>query len=218
MLFHIYSSPSLIDDIRLEITPYLAATQPRNTFGIPEPPRLIINDVVGLVGVCPLLKAVFYECFRLYSRPLSVRKVTKSFAVADITNHESAASVCQQFAIESGAYLVAPLGLQDHDSGSFEAPELFKPSRFLSVGQDGKRRCIKNVIRPWGEGESAGTGRYFAEKQVLILAAAVISLWDIESTSLKTLETPKHHIHSVVAAPRSDIRVLLRARELSSGG
>ena len=127
MLSHIHTSPSLVDTSRLEVTPHIAVTRPPNTVGIPESARLIVRDNDNLVGACPLLKAIFFECLGLFLKPLSVRKGTKPFADGNTNPKGSAAFVCQQFAIESGAYLVAPHGLQVHDGMSLEAPEQLKP-------------------------------------------------------------------------------------------
>ena len=215
MLFHIFSSPGLVDDIRHQISPYIAATQPLNTFGIPEPPRLIVKEVEGLVSACPLLRACFYECLRLYSKPLSVRKVIKAFSVTGATSDNSGQPIGQHYAMRPDTYVVAPLSLRSYDGSSFDTPELFKPERFLSMGQDGRQKCDRNILRPWGLGKEACPGRDFAEKQVFVFVAAIVSLWDIEPTGLKGWEIPHHAVCSVVAAPTADIRISIRARKLS---
>lgn len=217
MLIHIFSSPGLVEKIRTQISPHIAATQPPNTFGIPEPPRLEIKDIECLVGACPLLKACFYECSRLYSKPLAVRKVTRSLTVTAASSENIGPPVAQHFTMRSGSYLAAPLDLHSQGNSSFEAPQLFKPSRFLSTGPDGKQKCAMGMLRLWGLGEAACPGRWLAEKQVLIFVAAIVSLWDIEPLGSKHWKIPKDVVYSVIAVPKADIRVLFRARKLSSG-
>ena len=216
MILHIYASPTLLNDIRLEIVPYIAANQPPNIFGIPEPPRLCLKDVDGLVNACPLLKAAFYECLRLYSRALFVRKVTTPVSVAD-SNIDGTAGH-QTFAVDSGAYLVAPLSSQTQEyASSCETSEVFRPQKFLKVGQDGQLSCAEDSISPWGFGTAACPGRYVAEKQVLTSVAAIVSLWDIDFPCTGESKIPKSTVHSMIAVPSSDVRVLIQARELSMG-
>ena len=216
MLIHIFSSPGLVEKVRTQISPHIAATQPPNTFGIPEPPRLEIKDIEGLVGACPLLKACFYECSRLYSKPLAVRKVIRSLSVTADSSDNMGPPVNQHFTLDSGTYLAASLDLHGQGNSSLDAPQLFKPSRFLSTGPDGKQKCAMGMLRPWGLGEAACPGRFLAEKQVLIFVAAIVSLWDIEPLGSKHWVVPKDIVYSMVAVPTADIRVLFRARKLSS--
>ena len=210
MLLHIWDAPGLAQEIRREIQPYTKATQPPSAFGLPEPARLKI-DLEGLLCSCPVLKACFYECLRLYSAPMSVRKVKTSFSMGE---HNSGGSDPQLVRLEAGTFLVAPLGIQHHDASCFDNPLLFNSRRFLSTGRDGKPKCDPGALKPWGVGESACPGRHFAEKQVLAFVAAILSLWDMEPIGWKGWAIPSHDVHLVVATPRTDLRVLVRPREL----
>ena len=215
MLSHIYSSKTLVRDIRLEISPYVAASQPPNIFGISEPPRLKINSVDSLSDACPLLKAVFYESLRLYSRPLSVRKVTKNIPVAHTCSNDLPNTTFDRFEIETGAYLVAPLGLQDLDCITHDFDDSFDSNRFLLVDKEGKQRCNDAAARPWGLGDAACPGRTFAEKQVLVFVAAIVSLWDMEPKTFGNWKIPKPGAGHVMDGPAKDCRVLLRSRKLT---
>ena len=216
MLLHIYSSPTLVSDIRREISPYVAATQPPNVFGIAEPPRLMITNVDDLLDVCPLLKAVFCETLRLHSMPLSVRKVTKTFSASHFSSIEPRDPTVQQYEIKSGAFLVAACGLQGQGSVMHAFDETFDARKSLSVDQEGKQRSSDAAGHPWGVGQGACPGRIFAEKQVLSFVAAIVSLWDIEPADLGTWKMPKSDGRHVLAGPKKDCRMLLRARKLDS--
>lgn len=176
-----------------------------------------MQDVEGLVGACPLLRACFYECLRLYSKPMAVREVTKAFSVAGASLEESGKPVGQHFAMRLGTYLVAPLSLHSHNNSFSDSPQLFKPHRLLVVGRDGNQKCDTGVLRPWGLGEAACPGKLLAERQVLVFVAAIVSLWDIEPAGLRGWSVPQQAVYSVVAEPRTDVRVFVRARNLSSG-
>ena len=206
-----------MEDVRTEIRPYVAATQPPNQFGIPEPPRLNMKDIEGLLSACPLLKACFSECLRLYSRPIAVREVKKGFSVTGDSSKESGKLPGQSFAMRLGTYLVAPLSLYNQDNGCFDTLEPFGPRRLLSLDQDGHQKCDISVLKPWALDETACPGKGLAERQVLVFVAAILSLWDIDPAGLKGWSIPQHAVFSVVAAPRRDFRVLIRARVLSYG-
>lgn len=212
MLLHIWATPGLAKQVRDEIKTYANATQPPRDFGIPEPPRLKI-DIGGLVKSCPLLKACFYECVRLYSTPSSVRRVSKDMLV-----HGQGDDGVEppKFSLDAGSIVATPLSLHHYDPDSFKDPNVFRPTRFLKPSKDGKGQptCIEGTIKPWGIGESACPGRDFAEKQVLAFVAGILALWDFEPADSKGRKFPDQVERVVISVPAVEIRVRLRPREL----
>lgn len=204
-----------MEEIREETRPYIAATQPPNRFRIPEPPQLVVKDLNGLLGACPLLRACFHECLRLYAKPMAVREVTKAFSVIDASSEQRKPSD-QRFAMNLGTFIVAPLSLYSHSASLLGAPERFNPKGLLSVGQDGHDKDGASTSRPWGLDGAGCPGKDLAERQVLVVVAAIVSLWNFEPAELKGWSTPQLAVRSVVAVPKTDIRVLIKARELPS--
>lgn len=109
MITHICEASDLLARIRKEIGPHAKATQPQQLLGIPEPARLEIN-VDGLVQSCPLLKACFYECVRLYSATTSVRSVTKAFEISDTLGDTTIDLKSHSYVLEAGKIVAASLG------------------------------------------------------------------------------------------------------------
>ena len=216
MLLHIFSSPGLVEEIREETRPYIAATQPPNRFRIPEPPQLVVKDLNGLLGACPLLRASFHECLRLYVKPMAIREVTKAFSVIDASSEEQRKPSDPWFTMNLGTFIVTPLSRYSQSASLLDAPEPFNPKGLLSVGQDGHNKDGASTSRPWGLGGAGCPGKDLAERQVLVVVAAIVSLWNFEPAELKGWCTPQCAVRSVVAVPKTDIRVLIRARELPS--
>ena len=208
----IWATPGLVERVRDEIGSYARATQPPPLLGIPEPPRLII-DVDGLVKSCPLLKACFYECLRLYSTPTSARTVHKDMWVRLVDGRGREA---RKYPLDAGNIVAAPLSLHHYDPCYFEDPNDFRPTRFLRPNEheQGKQKFVESTIRPWGIGESACPGRAYAENQVLAFVAGILVLWDFEPTDNKGWVVPNQTERSVISVPVKDVRVRLRPREL----
>jgi cytochrome P450 len=212
MLLHIWTTPGLAKQVRDEINIYAKATQPPRDFGIPEPPRLKI-DIDGLVKSCPLLKACFYECVRLYSTPTSVRTVSKDIIIRG--DHGDGVEPPKS-SLDAGSIIAASSSLHHYDPDSFKDPKVFRPIRYLKPNKDGKgqQTFVAGTIKPWGIGESACPGRDVAEKQVLAFVAGILALWDFEPANNKEWVVPDQVERTVISVPAVDIRIRLRPREL----
>jgi hypothetical protein len=74
------------------------------------------------------------------------------------------------------------------------------------------------TMLPWGGGASMCKGRKFAESEVLIFVAAILTCWDIEcideSGKPKAWGHPGHKGGSGAVVPATDVRVRLRRRDI----
>jgi cytochrome P450 len=163
---------------------------------------------------CPLLRATFYETMRMNMSGLGVRQVLK-----DITLRESAADAAlfgkkkpQSYTIPAGSTLVLANGTMQMDQRIFADPEMFNPGRFLEEGPDGKVRAHMKNLQTFGGGMYKCKGRYFAEKQVMIIASSLLVMWDIASIKDEQLEVPQMGYAGASRSPLEDIRVRLTRR------
>ncbi|KAL2002139.1 hypothetical protein VTN02DRAFT_589 [Thermoascus thermophilus] len=216
-LLHILADPALLSGIRREIAPYVKATRlsPQET-GLPftEPPRLSV-DMDGLLNSCPLLKATYYETMRMDTAPFSYRELT-----ADLTLTESeedatlnGSSEPRTYNFRKGEYVVIPHGAHNKDPLYFPDPDRFDPRRFiLTDPETGKETVDLRTLRPYGGGTSMCKGRGFAEREILVFTAAILSLWEIEPADKAGWKIPGQKPSSTAFLPKNDIRVRLSHR------
>ena len=109
---------------------------------------------------------------------------------------------------------MGPFRPNDARHGSHGSHEHFHLDRFISDDQEEKQKSNDCTARAWGFGEAPCPGKNFAEKQVLMFVAAIVSLWDVEHTSLEAWEMLKSNSPHVIAGPKKDCRILMQARKL----
>ncbi|KAL4804875.1 cytochrome P450 [Aspergillus unguis] len=215
-LLHLYSNPNLLEEVRQEIAPFVKVTRPtREETGFPilEPPRLSI-DIDGLSNSCELLKATFYETLRMDSAGLSFRQLTADLTLTE-TEEEAASTKrpAQSYLLKKDELVILPHGVVHNDPEHFPNPDQFDPLRFLQADpQTGKQRAKFEKMTPFGGGMPACKGRAFAEKKILALSAAIVSLWQVTPVDGKEFKIPEHKISSAAFLPKNDIRVRISPR------
>jgi cytochrome P450 len=195
-LTYVYFTDGVIERLREEIAPYVRLS--------PIMPHGIINfDVAGLSKSCQLLKACIFETYRFVNEPTSLRYVARAVVINDgDAKHE----------INPGTYLSAPHSIINRNLLVFSEPDNFNPDRFLKPDQEsGKLVAQYGRLKPWGSGTAICKGRTFAEKETILVGAAIISLWDIKPVS-GSWELPKMLASTRVKKPVSDVRVLVTRR------
>lgn len=215
MLVQIWTVSGLVQQIRDEISPFTKAWQPLQTFRIKEHPRLRI-DVDGLVRSCPLLKACFYECIRLYSAPTSMRSTVQTFEVHEARKDASDGRSHQSYILESGKFVAAVFGVHHFDPHYFESPCDFRPARFLGRSESSEEELVvdEQTLRPWGMGATACPGRAYAEREVLAFVAGILALWDFEPANPKGWIVPGREERPVISVPSADTRIRIKPRSL----
>lgn len=212
MIAHIFADGELLKEIRKEISPYVKSSRPsRQETGFPfeEPPRLSL-DLEKVLESCPLFKACYYETIRLHSAGISFRKLEK-----DITVSESAADAVEprQYTIRKGEKVIMPHGVYQNDPQRFSNPDQYDPLRFIAadVGT-GKKRVTEDLLAPFADGLYGSKNNNLTDRSILAFTAAIVSMWDIESTYKSDLTVPSHRQTWGSFPPAKDVRVRLKLR------
>jgi hypothetical protein len=195
-LLYVYSTPGLVERIREEISPYINLSEG-------DRPEILSMDFPSLFRKCQLFKACIFETYRLVNEPTSIRYVTQPVSVNDGNlKHD----------LKQGTYVSVPLALRNKDPSLYEDPDTFVPDRFLEIDPEtGKSTAKYGKLKPWGIGAAMCKGRTFAEKEIVSLGSAVISLWDI-SPADGEWKLPAMIPGTGVKKPVQDIRVVIQRR------
>lgn len=197
----IHSSPGLLEKLRAEVAPWVAVTDAP----FPEIESL---DIDSVYRHCPLMKSALYETFRLCSEPTSIRHVVQPLSVFDGGNKDL---------LQPGTYISVSLAARQKDPLCFPNPEGFEPERFLSLHEDGSQVLRMGKLRPWSIGPGSCKGRTFAEKEILAIAAAIITVWEIEPVG-GVWKVPRMAPGTGAKKPLDALRVRLMRRASATGG
>lgn len=150
--------------VRVEIEPNVIVEQQIN------PEKVTSVSMAGVFRNCPLLKACPYETYRMVNEPTSIRYVARPITINDGTcKHE----------LKPGMFVSAPHALRQRDPSMHDDPDTCFPYRFLETDlATGELVARHKRLRPWGSGARICKGRTFAEKEIKLLGACVISMWD----------------------------------------
>lgn len=213
MLLQICSKPKVLADIREEIAPFVAIStdQPKSD----EMARLQL-DVDGLTRSCPLIKASFYETMRMNMSGMGVRNVNKELILTE--SAEDAILLGkkrpQSYIIPKGTTLALSNGTMQQDARIFPDPHNFEPRRFLFPDEKdpSKMVAIMRNLNTFGGGNYKCKGRLFAEKEVLIFVAGILTLWDLENPDGGLIQIPEMGPAGASRSPKRDVRIRLRKR------
>ena len=221
MLVRIWATPGLVERVRGEISPFARASQPKQAFGMHEPPRLNLS-LAGLLQECPLFKSCYLETLRLDSRPVSVKRVGRDFVVRETIEDVRPGTQAESYLLKAGTYINIPHAVHQLNPNFFENPTVFEPERFLVRKEKGGGKQQQQGVtaqaerlHPWGGGHSMCTGRMFAEREVLAFVAGILVTWDFEPGTPGGWVMPGHRKATGVAVPSNDLRVKLRRRPSS---
>ncbi|EED15004.1 cytochrome P450, putative [Talaromyces stipitatus ATCC 10500] len=234
-ILHIFSDSDLLATVRKEIAPYVRVTRsdPKVT-GLPiaEPPRLSI-DTEKLFTGCPLLKATYAETIRLDSNPISYRQLNADLTLTE--SEEDAAIFAREnekhhrsYKIFKDGILGLASGAHHIDSRYYREPKSFLPHRFLTTSASfppsSSSKAKKNdedqpshsfnwqTVLPFA---GDGTFNDLLEREVMLITASIVSLWDIESVESDQKgwgksKIPAHRLSANAFLPSSDVKVRLK--------
>ncbi|KAI9669436.1 MAG: hypothetical protein M1831_000473 [Alyxoria varia] len=235
-LTYVYSTPDLVQKLREEISPHTRSSSPTRTTtttGEEEEKtpsshhqhhpvvEITSMDFAAISRDCPLLKSCIFETYRLAIDVASIRYVARPITINDGAYKHN---------LKPGMFVSAPHSLMQKDPSIYADPEKFVPDRFLMVDPGTGKRVARNggaecggpgqetsstPLKPWGSGAAMCKGRTFAEKQIMALGAAIISLWDISPAGGGAWELPAMVPGTGVKKPVADIRVVITRRKTS---
>ena len=216
-LLRVYAEPSLLEEVRKELAPYVKAHRPSREetgFPIQEQAQLTI-DPEGLFNSCHLLKASFYESMRLDSAGLSFRELSSDLTLTESQDDAAIDGLKKprSYKISKGESIAIPLGVLQNDTRFFSNPTQYDPLRFITRDPEtGVKRAEMHSIKPFGSGISGCKGRILAERENLAYVAAILSLWDIQPTRGTQLKVPEHGSSTGTFLPSKNIRVTVQCR------
>ena len=204
MLLNIISAPELLEKILKEIKLFAMVSNVNDK-------QSLELDVDGLVKSCPFFKAAFFESMRLYTAGTSYKKVLQN-----VTLSESAEDAAlfgkpkpQTYHITAGNYLVIPHATMQMDPRLWEDPSKFKPERFLVTDEKDPLKAHADMghLNAFGGGSTICKGRYFAEREILVFVAGILTVWDFSPVGTGWTMPGRFYNGTGSANPRGDVRV-----------
>ncbi|MCJ1412553.1 hypothetical protein MMC19_006650 [Ptychographa xylographoides] len=170
LLGRIYSSPEILTGIRNELSSFVLCTEKKCELNID-----------GITKSCPLLKAAYFECLRMDVVTTTFKKSNADFTITESTS-DTFGGPQQTYLIKKGEHIHLAYSLHHTDPRYFSEPGIFRPERFLveEEGEGGEAKLVaqQGTLRPYGGGHSLCKGYKFAEKEILLIVASVLTTWD----------------------------------------
>ena len=197
MIIHIYSDPVLIVDIRNEL-------DNNGHFSMPDE----VNQNFSFLTVqetCPLLYSTFQEVLRVHAMGGSARFVREDVMLDDT------------YLLRKGMVVQMPMAVMHSDAAAWgEDVTEFQPQRFLK--QKAVSKAFKQNLtayRPFGGGASLCPGRHFVSLEVMVLAAWMVSRFNLAPVDGEWCVPPQKQesLATNVFPPAKDIRVKIIARQ-----
>lgn len=209
VLAYLYSTPSLLEQVRAELDPLIGVTHTKTESATTATARVVVTslDADGLVYRSPLLKATSLETLRIATEPTSVRRAQQDLFIPDPTLPPGTAPLH----LRKGTFVSVPRIVQHFAPTLYPEPYEFRPERFLSE-KNGEVVADYGVLKPWGDGASICKGRTFAEREVLVAVALVARVWDIEPVGEVAWKLPGKIPGTGVVKPAARMRVRVRLR------
>lgn len=130
----------------------------------------------------PFIQAFWKEVLRLGVTSSAARVVSRD-------------SEIEGYVVRKGSVILVPSRVLHFDPSVFEDPETFNPSRWLARDDSGqglpeKIKRQNTSLRPFGGGTGVCPGRFIAEQEVLLTAAVLVHLFDLEVDSGQDIPFP----------------------------
>ncbi|KAL8873897.1 MAG: hypothetical protein Q9174_000700 [Haloplaca sp. 1 TL-2023] len=206
LLVHIYARPSLLADLREEVSGIVEQT----SSGLSQTVRSI--DVSRLKASCPLLHSTYQETLRVQTHNTNSRWVIKDTLLAD-----------QYFLKEDSVIQMPGHFIHSLPSVWGNDADTFVPGRFMQIEKKQREDRSKQhpaSFRSFGGGKTLCPGRHFATAEICAAAAMFIMRFDMMSADGGDWMIPDHahgKVASAVPPPAKDIRVKVTTREESVG-
>ena len=161
MLFYIFSSPSLLDEIRTEVSPLC-------TSGNIDPTNIRL--------ACPVLNSTWHEVLRVFSYLPQGRTVLEDTMLDD------------RFLLTKGATVLIPSGIIHADTDTW-GPDaaVFDPHRFMPD----RKKAPPAAFRGFGGGSLMCPGRHFAATEVMVFVATMVAGFEVVPKNGETWDIPE---------------------------
>lgn len=198
MLFHIYSEPTLLEQLRAELSGVLVAESENGSSR-----RLL--DIEKLTKNCQLFQSTFKEVLRVHASSLSTRMVLEDTSIGN------------DILLKKGGIVHMPSSCLHSDKEHFGPDvEIFDPRRFLKDAPS----TLPTAFRPFGGGSTLCPGRHFATMQILSITALMLLSYDVvpENGKWTCPKSLQGTMTTTVLPPVDAIRVRFQSRKNVDGG
>lgn len=162
LIYHIYSDPVVLRDIREELL--------MNAVRIEEDTDMRTIDLVRAQSSCPILQSTVQELFRF-------RGVGTGMARSVLEDQV----LREQYLLKKGSLVFAPNSVQHFKASLWGTDcDRFNHRRFLRPGGGATVTKSTSALRIFGGGTTYCPGRHFASGQLLVFAAIVALQADIQ--------------------------------------
>lgn len=216
-LLRVYAEPSLLEEVRKEITPHVKAFRPsREETGFPiEEQAQLHVDPNGLFNSCPLLKASLYETLRVDTAGVSLKELSSDLTLTESEDDAASDGIKKRraYKISKGDNITIPLGVLHNDPQLYSNPNQYDPLRFITTDPNTDvKRTEMHTLKPFAGGVAGIRGHEIAERECLLYVSAILSMWDVNPISGTQLEVPGHASLTGSYLPNKDLRVRIRCR------
>lgn len=191
-LYHIYSNPTLLKQLRAEASRVFVT-------GNQDESAQRKLDMQKSTNDCPLLQSTLKEVLRVHASSLSTRIVLEDTSIGN------------DILLKKGGIVHMPSKCLHFDKKHFGPDaDVFDPSRFLNCTP----YKSQTAFRPFGGGSTLCPGRHFATMQILSITALVIRSYDLVPEDGKwTLPRSQQSTMTTTVLPPVDaIRVRFQPR------
>jgi cytochrome P450 len=200
VLYYMYSSPSVLKEVRETISSYIRTTHDVSSNGI-----LVRHvNIAEVVAGYPFLGAFVQETLRVQSTNASGRVVLRDTLIED------------RYLLKKDSFLLIP-SADLHSNAAVWGPSVasFDPQRFLQK----KTKVPASAYRAYGSGASVCPGRHFAANEILIILIVMVCKYDLRPRGgeWKVPESTPH-ITTSILTPVGGLEVKLVERENGGSG
>lgn len=162
MLWHVYSNPELLAEIRRELDQCIKVVEPKSDLPIPEPDSLSM-DIEALRKSCPLLKATYFETMRVEVHGTTYKSISEDFTLTESPEDAGIAGKDkpQSYKLLKGQWVCVPHHVHQRDKTYFKDPTKFKPKRFYTYDEKNPEEIIVEMgtMNPFGGGSNMCKGK-----------------------------------------------------------
>lgn len=214
LLYRIYSDTALLAEVRKDIKPFVLVEHVKSELPILEPPRVKINSK-GLVEKSKLLRDVMNETIRLHTNTITYGLTTKGLSLDE--SHDDATRLGKDrpdsYTLPKGELVGVPHGAEQLGQDLDHGPGTFNIAGFNSLTNlkvpSAKAAGTSHASHAFGVGRVICPGRALAEKEIMVIAAVILSIWEVNCK----WQWPGQQPGLCSTSPLEDIRVKMLRRK-----